>query len=164
MKYNICGQEFPALTSDGKCRICIEKEQGFINIQMTDEYQLSPRVVEYSEPIAKRNLLNPDEIIIKEELIKIEFTYPLSNEVIFKYRNKGGFSRMDLWNCIYDGYKRIYEEEEKEVGDPGTAPNLMNRAESYGKYGIWGHQIGELYIERVLYNKSRKTIKLRIGS
>ena len=40
----------------------------------------------------------------------------------------------------------------------------MNRARSYGKYGIWGHYMGELYIEGVLYNKSRKTIKLRIGS
>lgn len=117
MKCNICGQEFPALTSDGKCRICIQKEQGFLNIQLTQQHQWSPKVVGYSEPNARQNLLNPDKIIIKEEIIKIEYTYPLSTEVIFEYKNKGGFSRIDLWRCIYEGYKRIYEEE-KEVGDP----------------------------------------------
>lgn len=163
MKCKICGQEFFALSEDGKCRICLQKERGLINIQLTQQ-QWSPRVIGYSEPNVEKNLINPDELIIKEEIIKIEYSYPLSVKAVFEYKNKDGFSRMDLWRCIYNGYKKIYDEEEKVAEDPGTAPGLLNRALSSGPYGIWGHDIGELHIEKITYHQKNKLITLSIGS
>ena len=36
------------------------------------------------------------------------------------------------------------------VGDPGRAsPTLYNRAESYGPYGIWGHDLSDLVMHDI---------------
>ena len=71
---------------------------------------------------------------------------------------------MDLFRCIYEGYKKIYDEEEAEVGDPGTYDRLYNRRKSEGKYDIWGHYLNDLYVEGILYNLEEKSIDLQIGS
>lgn len=123
-----------------------------------------PTVAAYEDEVRRKSLSNPDEIIIKDEKINIEFTYPLSVRVEFEYVKKGGFSRMDLWRCIYEGYKKIYEEEEAEVGDPGSYENLYNRKKSNGNYGIWGHYIEELYLESIRYDAKKKLITMFIGS
>ncbi len=123
-----------------------------------------PSVASYEIEDMRNELRNPNEIIIEDETIKIEFTYPLSVRVEFEYNKKGGFSRMDLWRCIYEGYKKIYDAEEADAGDPGNAPNLLNRGRSDGRYGVWGHSIGELYIEQINYNTRTKRISMFIGS
>ncbi|NVM54285.1 MAG: hypothetical protein HWN66_11340 [Candidatus Helarchaeota archaeon] len=123
-----------------------------------------PSVISYEDEGRRSQLQDSEDLVIKDEKIKILFQYPLSNDVLLEFESIGGFTRMDIFRCIYEGYKKIYEEEEKDLGDPGSAPHLLNRARSNGKYGIWGHYMGDLYIEGVLYNKSNKTIKLRIGS
>ena len=92
------------------------------------------------------------------------FTYPLKNKVSFEYTNKDGFTRMDLFRCIYEGYKEIYETEEKDAGDPGTYEKLYNRKHSQGRYGIWGHYIVDLRIEGVSYDPKTKLVELLIGS
>ena len=102
--------------------------------------------------------------MIKEETISIKFSYPLENKVSFEYHNKGGFTRLDLFRCIYEGYKDIYEAEEKEVGDPGTYRMLYNRKQSKGKYGIWGHYMNDLRIEGIIYDSKERFIELSIGS
>jgi len=68
---------------------------------------------------------------------------------------------MDLFKHIYEDYKKIYDEEENEVGDPGTWKYAMNRGRSYG---IWNHYIGDLLIERLSYSKKAKTVEMFIGS
>ena len=78
--------------------------------------------------------------------ITIYFDYPISNPVEFKTQNPKGFTRLDLYRAIYAGYKTIYDAET----DPGTvAPNMLNRAQSKGPYGIWGHYMEDLCIEGV---------------
>ena len=111
-----------------------------------------------------RQIHDIDEIFITDENIFIEFSYPLSKEVLLRYQKKGGFSKRDVIKRIGDGYKKIYEEEEREVGDPGTYDNLYNRRRSQGKYGIWGHTIEDLIIESMQYNPTSKTVHLFIGS
>jgi len=83
---------------------------------------------------------------------------------MFDYENKGGFTRIDLFRCIYEGYKKIYDEEEQEVGDLGIYENLYNRKESDGKYGIWGHYLDDLFLEGVFYNLDLNLVTLFIGS
>jgi hypothetical protein len=38
------------------------------------------------------------------------------------------------------------EEDETSGGNPGHIPGMLNRNTSEGKYGIWGHDIGDLLL------------------
>ena len=107
---------------------------------------------------------NPDEIIISDEIITLRITYPLSVKVNYEREKKGGYSRKDLFEWIYQAYKKIYQEEEEEVGDPGTYQMLHNRKESEGRYGIWGHYMNDLYLEFIKYDPKTKIVHLAIGS
>lgn len=136
-----------------------------IDMRIDDESGISTaKVIHYEDEYMRKTLVNADEIVIKDEKISIIFTYPLSVRVVLQFENKRGFTRMDLLRCIYEGYKKIYDEEEKEVGDPGTYNMLYNRRESKGPYGIWGHYLGDLYLDIVEYNPNKKMVNLHIGS
>lgn len=94
----------------------------------------------------------PNEIVIPMSEILIIFDYPLENAITFPYQGdcEGGFTRAHLARCVCTGYKRIYDEEEAAVGDPGTvSSHCMNRATSHGPYGIWGHGLGDLVLHTV---------------
>jgi hypothetical protein len=139
-------------------------ETGNINIQLLIRDYGTPAVVYYEDEELRKKMINPQDIVIKDTQIKIKFTYPLSKEAILPYTSKGGFTRLDLFRCIYEGYKRIYDEEDLAVGDPGTYERVMNRKKSEGPYGIWGHYLGELWIEGISYNTSTKMVEMFIGS
>ncbi len=121
-------------------------------------------MLDFENKEARDNLINPNEVVIKDEKITMVVTYPLSVEFCVILEKKGGFTRLDVFKSIYEAYKRIYEEEEKEVGDPGTYDNLYNRKQSEGKYGIWGHYLEELVIESVIYDPKEKILDIFIGS
>ncbi len=123
-----------------------------------------PSVLDFEDKKARENLINPDEVIIKDEKITMIITYPLSVEVRLPLEKKGGFTRLDVFKNIYETYKQIYEEEERDVDDPGSYENLYNRKQSEGKYGIWGHYLEELVIESVTYDPKEKILDMFIGS
>lgn len=134
------------------------------------------------------NTLNPDEIVISDTDITIVYDYPLSKEFKFTYYSESGFSRKQLIELIVNEYKNIYKEEEdttenisveyiddnneKKVYTGKVIPEhirvkvscLINRHKTQGKYGIWGHDISDLVIEGITYNKNDKTVNLLIGS
>ena len=141
-----------------------EDANGNINIQLLIREYGTPAVDYYANEELREKVINPNVIVIQDEKITINFRYPLHNPATFEYESKGGFTRLDLYRCIYQGYKKIYDEEEAEVGDPGTYERVMNRKPSFGKYGIWGHYLGELWIERIIYNPKTKTVDMSIGS
>jgi len=123
-----------------------------------------PYILDYEDEKKRENLLNPNEVVIKDEEITMIITYPLSVDVKVDLKKEGGFTRMFIFKSIYDVYKQIYEEEEREIGDPGTYNNLYNRRRSEGKYGIWGHYLEDLVIESVSYNPKKKELYMFIGS
>ena len=123
-----------------------------------------PYILDFEDKEARENLINPNEVVIKDEKITLIITYPLSVEISRTLEKKGGFTRLDVFKNIYDVYKWIYEEEKISVGDPGTYDNLYNRKKSEGKYGIWGHYIDDLVIESVSYNPKKKELYMFIGS
>ena len=139
-------------------------KQGNLTIELMIRVYGTPPVDYYQNEEMRKKVIDPDKLVINDEKIKIRFTYPLSSEQIFIYENKGGFTRLDVYRCIYEGYKKIYDEEEEAVGDPGIYGNVLNRKRSDGPYGIWGHYIGELWIEGITYNTQTKTIDMFIGS
>ena len=123
-----------------------------------------PYILDFEDKQVRENLINSNKVVIKDEKITMNITYPLSVEVNRTLEKKGGFTRMDIFKNIYEAYKQIYEEEEKGVGDPDSYDNLYNRKKSGGKYGIWGHYIGDLVIESVIYDPKEKMLDMFIGS
>jgi len=116
------------------------------------------------------NIINHDEIITKLEDIEIFFNYPLNDPFITSFHNEGGFTMADFHRVVRDEYRRIYREEEAASGDPGIVGPIspdgttcVNRAQSDGPYGIWGHVIGDLYIEGI-FETERGKFRLSIGS
>ncbi len=129
-----------------------------------DHGVLCTYVVDWEKQDVLNAIIGPKKLLIREETVSIVFTYPLKNKASFEYTNKGGFTRLDLFRCIYEGYKKIYETEEKDAGDPGTYENLYNRKPSQGRYGIWGHYITDLRIEGIAYDPKTLLVELLIGS
>jgi hypothetical protein len=120
-----------------------------------------PQVMDYPDILAGKALLvgaaasyhNPSK------KISIRFGYPMTNQVWFEFESEAGFGLIDLLRCIHDGYVRIYAAEK----DPGTLPNMYNRARSTGPYGIWGHVVDDLCVEQIREISPEK-YKLGIGS
>ena len=114
---------------------------------------------DYDNPVtladSKRADLN--DVVIPEGVIVIKFTYPLSGEFLFTFKSKKGFTRRKLVELICFTYQKIYDEEngtskvkEQSYAEAsGGTSSLMNRVETDGKYGIWGHCIGDLVLEGV---------------
>ena len=118
-------------------------------------------------------ILGPDEIVIKDSEIGIVFSYPLEKPFEFKFKSEGGFTKKGLFHCITEQYKKIYKEEQEsseidvekaQKERTGYMALCMNRPTSNGKYGIWGHSIGDLWIEGIEYNSETKKVHLSIGS
>ena len=137
---------------------------GYIMYFLDMEDHGTPLVVDYANEELRNRIINPDEIIIPDEKITLRITYPLSVKVNYEREHKGGYSRKLLFEWIYQAYKKIYEEEERQVGDPGTYEMLYNRKNSEGRYGIWGHYMNDLYLEFIRYDPKTKIIHLAIGS
>lgn len=127
-------------------------------------HSMSPSVLDFEDEEIRNNLINPDEVVVQDEEIALVLTYPLSVEVKIPLQKKGGFTRLDAYKAIYEAYKKIYQEEERAVGDPGTYENLYNRRESTGPYGIWGHYLEDLLVESVSYDPRKKELHAFIGS
>lgn len=78
------------------------------------------------------------------------YDYPLENEVEFKHRLTEATSILDILELAAKDYQQIYDEEdESESADPTPDGALLNRGESHGKHGIWGHGIEDLVFEGV---------------
>ena len=85
---------------------------GFYIYRLDIKDRRTPKIIDYVDEEYRDRIINYDEIIIKDEKIIIRITYPLSVEVVHEYEKKGGFSRKDLFQYIYEAYKEIYDEEE----------------------------------------------------
>jgi len=102
---------------------------------------------------------NADEHLTSSEKIFILFNYPINNPVEFEFTHEGGFTVQDFVNSVLEGYTKIYSAEK----DPGRAGNLCNRGESEGPYGIWGHDLGDLYLE-IVTEKEPDHFEMFVGS
>lgn len=100
----------------------------------------------------KENRLPNDEVVIEPNRdVTLEISYPLETP----YReqiNTGpkGMTRKTLTDLAIKAYKQVYKEEEESMTTTqeqlADRPVLLNRPDSNGKYGIWGHDIGDLVL------------------
>ncbi|MEX0598023.1 MAG: hypothetical protein WD512_16160, partial [Candidatus Paceibacterota bacterium] len=138
---------------DGKCENYGKPQDAIIHIASYDDKYLKDE-----------KILNQSEIVIKDKKIKIEFDYPLNGTFYFDFVSKKGYTRKQLIAAICDTYRKIYQEEydtaenNKIVDQERTG--LLNRPSTNGKYGVWGHDIGDLMIEGIYYYPRERTVKL----
>ncbi len=126
------------------------------------EFESCVQVADYLDR-SKLDLVDPNEKVTDLERLNITFDYPLTTPVVIGFSNAGGFTRMDLFRVIYEGYKSIYDREEIACGKTDNIPGMLNRQTSGGPFGIWGHYMGDLFIEAVeIYDDG--TVELGMGS
>jgi hypothetical protein len=104
------------------------------------------------------NLIDKDEVVIKQASIKIIIDYPLTNQYEFTLNSDKGFTRTQLLSQISKHYFKVFEEEE-ESATVKTIPvdkrtTMYNRNETDGKYGIWGHDIADLVLSSISVYKT----------
>lgn len=104
----------------------------------------------YDESYAKEvKECSPNEVVLApEQEYTLVIDYPTSNPYKAKLKTgKKGMTRIQLADKICKHYRKMYaEEDETSGGDPGHITGMLNRNTSEGKYGIWGHDIGDLLL------------------
>jgi hypothetical protein len=113
------------------------------------------------------NLIDPNEIVLPYQKVKLMIDYPLARPVFFELTSQtiSGFTRKQLIQAISKKYHEIYTEEEK-TAKTKTIPlkdrkGMYNRNETDGKYGIWGHDLSDLVLTDItVYQTSDGTILL----
>lgn len=129
---------FQTLRSDGSVR---------------DYYGLSKK----KEESDSKTLVNPDEIVITEKEIYITASYPFSRDNRVKYSSDTGFTRKMLGTLVCKLYQDMYKEERETTTEVEETiesrtkgrVKLLNRAETNGKWGIWGHDLSDLDLAAV---------------
>lgn len=96
-----------------------------------------------------------DEIVISSTELNIVVDYPVTGVWQFRITsdNPKGFTRAGLANGISRVYHFLYADEERttkiKVIPLAQRKKLLNRNRTDGKYGIWGHDIGDLVLHTV---------------
>ncbi len=113
--------------------------------------------IEHPEKDIKQ-LINKDEIVVKDDTITLLIDYPLTNECRLKINSKHGFTRGELVMEVSKAYYKLFEEEEA-TATVKTIPvekrtTVYNRNQTNGRYGIWGHDIADLMLAEIMVYKA----------
>lgn len=113
-------------------------------------------------------MLDPNEIVIHKKEIRVLVSYPLKSKHVFLIEAPmefSGFSRAQVAYTISALYQYIYDEEEgSSETTAGNIPGLMNRETSHGRYGVWGHCLGELMLCGISFQPAKDLYSLDISS
>ena len=110
---------------------------------------------------------NSSDIVVDAASINIRYSYPLDKPVIFAEKAPNGlyFTRADIARVIGQRYEYIYDMENATSGVAETnIPGMYNRVTTDGRFGIWGHVLGDLVLHTVSYESSTDTYNLGIDS
>ena len=89
--------------------------------------------------------VNLDDVLSQVK-IKVRVDYPLNNPAVFELA--GPVTVKAFISFVAQTYQRIYrEEQETSTVEAGLVPGMLNRNHTDGRYGIWGHVLGDLYLE-----------------
>jgi hypothetical protein len=120
---------------------------------------------DYSTAVSNEDYLLTDQPLYLTGLYTFEYDYPLKNKASFQRQITRAMSVIDILILARYDYERIYAAEDAAVGKPTDyIPGMLNRQQSSGPYGIWGHILSDLYFEQVNINPDTNTISFSIGS
>lgn len=134
-----------------------------------DKYGISESIaIKIATKYNINKVINLNHIVIIDNDIEVEISYPLKTAVRCKGSSSSGWTRIKLINFIIKTYKKIYKDEYKsskiKIIPIKKRIGLENRNTTDGIYGIWGHDITDLFIEGIEYDKNNKVVTLSIGS
>ena len=113
-------------------------------------------------------LIDANKVVIESNEIIVNIDYPLNKPAQFTLKSPAGFTKKQLILEISKKYKEIYNEEEK-TAKTKTVPiekrkGVINRNETDGIYGIWGHDIGDLDLSSIdVYKTKDGKIAIQLG-
>ncbi len=102
-----------------------------------------------------------NSIVVASNVLHIVVDYPVAGEWEFKVvsADPKGFTNADLARQISRVYHAMYDEEERtsiiKVVPMEQRKRLINRNKTNGKFGIWGHDIGDLVLHTVEIYQAR---------
>ncbi len=126
----------------------------------------------------KRFVINKSILSVLNDGLKsdIKFEIPLSGEIHLNYPLSVNvviaaeciLNLSELAYIIAKTYDNIYQEEDETIIDIKEIPKkdrkgLMNRNETDGRYGIWGHDLEDLVLESIVIYKNGNIVPI-IGS
>ena len=114
------------------------------------------------------NLVDASKVVISETEVSIVIDYPIEKEYRFNVKSKSGFCRAQILRYVSGAYLKIYEEEERSatiktipIENRGTT---LNRNQTNGIYGVWGHDIADLVLgEALIYKSDDGNIVLKLS-
>jgi len=104
-------------------------------------------------------LINKDQTVIVNRSVTVIFDYPFSKQYNVEIKSSKGFTRKMLIMEISKIYHHIYNQEEKTATVktlPMEKRTMYNRNETNGKFGIWGHDIGDLVLSGIDVHQTLK--------
>ena len=166
----LANTNLPIADSLGSVILTIDFEQKATGEDLKNfEDGIIPRISIENAKDELKNLIDADKIILPYKTVKIIIDYPLNVPAIFDITTTGeGFTRKQLITEISEKYHEIYEAEESSATTK-TIPKdkrtgLINRNQTDGKYGIWGHDISDLDLSQIEVHKNSKgQITLMLG-
>lgn len=115
-----------------------------------------------------KHIKNPNKVVVQDKTITINFDYPFKDNFPFTFEapNKDGFTRADLVNIIIRQYYKMYKIEDKSTQTPVRQHSTfcLNRNETDGDYGIWGHHMNDLSLDYMKKDNNDGTWDLGISS
>jgi hypothetical protein len=100
-----------------------------------------------SEDIDPEDLYAKLNTVIEKNIkcLYVAINYPLNNPTMAKFKCDHEITYGLILYLTTVAYQQVYITEEQDDCDPGTvSPTCDNRAESNGRFGIWGHTINQL--------------------
>jgi hypothetical protein len=118
------------------------------------------------------------DVVIPRPAIRVRYRYPFDTRGpspleqreggwIFEERAPDGahFTRADLARAVAERYAAIYADEAATTAVPAArVPGMLNRAQTSGRYGIWGHDLGDLMLVTVEHSQEHDLYELGIDS
>jgi hypothetical protein len=94
--------------------------------------------------------LKPEEEILPAGVYTLKVDYPLNTPMYDTHTFSGPITREEMVKWIVDSYRYIYDMEKKTSSiEEGYVPGTLNRSETDGEFGIWGHVLGDLDLHTI---------------
>jgi hypothetical protein len=106
------------------------------------------------------NLRNPEEIVVPYENAILVIDFPLTTPARIQISASlpVGFTRQELVRAVCEEYANIYEVEETTASTKPIAredrTTLKNRNRTDGAYGIYGHDLDELRLTSLRWDRA----------
>ena len=120
--------------------------------------------VEYNE-YAKKIYDNKQIVLPRNKEYVLKIDYPLQTPAKFEIKSgTKGISRGRLVSLIRKYYQKVYDIEDRTTKVKArNIPGMLNRDFTNGKFGIWGHNIGDLVLCEASVSKNN-VITLSVDS